>query len=61
MEKNSLKIECILEHKEGTAKNGKPYNFYVLRFPEARASIILKNFGDYDHYKIKNLLKGDNK
>lgn len=57
MENNKIKLTCELAHVSGVSKNGKPYNMYVLRVPDANASIVLKNYGDYEHYKIKQLLK----
>lgn len=57
MENTSKNITCKLEHVSGVSKKGNSYNMYVLRFPEANASIVLKGYGDYEHYKIKQLLK----
>lgn len=57
MVNNSITLTCKLEHISGISKSGKSYNMVVLRVPEANASIPLANYGNFEHYKIKQLLK----
>lgn len=57
MTNKSITLTCKLEHISGVSKSGKPYKMVVLRVPEANASIPLANYGNFEHYKIKQLLK----